>query len=256
MRLAALQAALVSAATGRDAPDAALFASLRAHRNASADERLAAYRANIKGAHLRALDQAYPVLREVLGPRYWRQLLEAELPFYGSPSPDLNAYGDFMPELLREAQRQRPELRDLPYLEALATLEWQVHRARFAADDAVFDWDAFATLPGDVQASARLLRSNALAVLQLDYRVDRIWRSHHGLDAGENDDTGDSYCCVHRSGRFDVSVTRLDREEFEMLQSLGSTPIGELSGAGTDALAQQLFVWIQRGWITGFEVDD
>jgi hypothetical protein len=107
-----------------------LFASVRAHRNASADERLDAYRANIKGAHLQALDQAYPVLREVLGPRYWRQLLEAELPVYASSSPDLNAYGDFMPELLREAQRQRPELRDLPYLEALATLEWQVHRAR------------------------------------------------------------------------------------------------------------------------------
>ena len=256
MNLAAVQAALVSAATGRDAPDAALFASVRAHRNASADERLAAYRANIKGAHLQALDQAYPVLREVLGPRYWRQLLEAGLPFYGSPSPDLNAYGDFMPELLHEAQRQRPELRDLSYLEALATLEWQVHRVRFAADDAAFDWDAFATLPGDVQASARLLRSNALAVLQLDYPVDHIWRSHNGHDAGEDDNTGDIYCCVHRSGRFDVGVTQLDREEFEMLQSLGSTPIGEFAGAGTDALAQQLFAWIQRGWITGFEVDD
>ena len=255
MKLAAIQATLVSAAIGRDAPNAALFASVRAHRNASADERLDAYRANIKGAHLQALDQAYPVLREVLGPRYWRQLLEAKLPVYASSSPDLNAYGDFMPELLREAQRQRPELRDLPYLEALATLEWQVHRARFAADDAVFDWDAFAKLPEDVQASARLLRSNALALLQLDYPVDAIWISHNGLDAGEDDDAGDSYCCVHRAGRFDVGLTRLDREEFEMLRSLDTTPIGELVGAGTDALAQQIFAWIQHGWITGFEVD-
>ena len=133
MNLAAIQAALVSAATGRDEADPALLSSVRAHRNAPASERLAAYRANVKGAHLQALDQSFPVLREVLGPRYWRQLLEAELPVYASPSPDLNCYGDFMPELLREAQRRRPELHDLPYLEALATLEWQVHRARFAA---------------------------------------------------------------------------------------------------------------------------
>ena len=167
MSLAAVQAALVSAATGRDAPDAALLASVRAHRNASADERLAAYRANIKGAHLQALDQAYPVLREVLGPRYWRQLLEAELPFYGSPSPDLNGYGDFIPALLREAQPRRPELGDLPYLESLATLEWQVHRARLAADDDVFDWEAFAMLPGERQAQARVLRSKALSLLAL-----------------------------------------------------------------------------------------
>ncbi len=196
------------------------------------------------------------MLREVLGARYWRQLLEAELPFYASPSPDLHAYGDFMPELLREAQTRRPELNDLPYLEALAMLEWQVHGARFAADDPVFDWDAFANLPEDVQAGARLVRSNALALLQLDYPVDHIWRSHNGVDAGEDSDAGDIHCCVHRVGKFDVGVTRLDREQFEILQSVSAVPIGELSGAGTDALAQQLFGWIRRGWVTGFEVDD
>ncbi len=254
MKLAAIQAALVSAATGRDEADPAFHASVRASRNASAGERLAAYRANVKGAHLQALDQAYPVLREVLGPRYWRQLLEAELPVYGSPSPDLNAYGDFMPELLREAQRRRPELSDLPYLEALATLEWQVHRARFAADDPVFDWDTFAKLPPETQAGAKLLRSNSLALLQLDYPVDAIWRSHNGVDAAADDDAGQVYCCVHRAGRFDIGVTRLSRGAFETLQSLADTAIGESHGAGDEALAQQIFGWIRRGWITGFEV--
>jgi len=254
MNLAAVQAALVSAATGRDAPDASLLRSLRAHRNASADERLAAYRANIKSAHLQALDQAYPVLREVLGSRYWRQLLEAELPFYGSPSPDLNTYGDFIPELLREAQRQRPELRDLPYLEALATLEWQVHRARLAADDKVFDWVAFAMLPGEQQAQARLLRSNALSLLVLEYPVDAIWRSHNCIE--DADDDGDEFfCCVHRAGRFDVGVTRLSAVEFAELEALATTTIGELQ-AGSDAAAQRIFAWIQRGWITGFEIGD
>lgn len=241
-----------AAATGRDTPAPALLESVRAHSNASADERVAAYRANVEGAHLQALDQAFPVLSEVLGPRYWRQLLKQSLPYYASPSADLNGYGDFMPGLLREAQEQRPELRDLPYLEALATLEWQVHLARFAADDDVFDWDAFANLPAEQQARARLLRSNALALLALDYPVDAIWRSHHGIDSDDDDGSDHVFCCVHRAGRFDVGVTRLTAVEFAELEALFSKTIGELQ-AGNDTLAQQIFGWIRRGWITGFE---
>ena len=255
MKLAAIQAAFVSAATGRNEFETALLGSVRAQGNASASERLNAYRANVKGAHLQALDQAYPVLREVLGPRYWRQLLERELPVYASPSSDLNAYGDFMPELLRRARSERPELRELSYLDALATLEWHVHRARFAADDTAFDWDTFANLPGDVQASARFLRSKALAVVQLDYPVDQIWRSHNNLETVEDGKAERTYCCVHRTGRFDVGVTRLDRKEFEMLQSASTIPIGGLTGADTEALAQQIVAWIRRGWITGFAID-
>jgi hypothetical protein len=254
LSLAAIQAALVSAATGRGEPGPALLRSVRADQRASAGERFAAYRANVRGAHLQALDSAYPVLREVLGPRYWRQLLDAELPVYASPSPDLNAYGDFMPALLRGAQRRRAELRELPYLEALAMLEWQVHRARLAADEPAFDWGAFAKLPDEVQASATLVQSNALALLEPGYPVDCIWRSHQGIDAGENELAEDICCCVHRAGRFDIGVTRLDRQEFEELQLLAAARIGAMYRDGNDALAHRIFAWIQRGWITGFEV--
>ncbi len=99
-----------------------------------------------------------------------------------------------------------------------------------------------------------MLRSNSLALLQLDYPVDTIWRSHNGVDAAADDDAGQVYCCVHRAGRFDIGVTRLSRGAFETLQSLADTAIGESHGAGDEALAQQIFGWIRRGWITGFEV--
>jgi len=256
LSLAATQAALLSAVAGRDEYDAALLASVRTHPNASADQRLAAYRANIKGAHLQALDQAYPVLREVLGPPYWRQLLESELTFFASSSPDLGAYGEFMPALLSKAQRRRPELRDLPYLDALATLEWRVHCARSTADDASFDWSVFSKLPEGLRAGARLQCSCALAVLHFDYPVDQIWRSHNGIEAGGGSETQEVYCCTHRIGRFGICVTRLDREDFEILRSIAAVPIRDLSGVDTDTLVQKIFRWIQYGWITGFRVDD
>lgn len=256
MKIADLQAALLAAATGRDEPDAKLLEWVRSDGLASASERVAAYRANVRGGHLVALEQAYHVLREVLGPRYWRQLLEREVPVFASRSPDLNGYGEFMPALLCSAQERRPELRDMPYLEDLATLEWHVHLARLAADDPVFDWEAFVSLPDERQSQARLLRSNAIALLSLDHPVDTIWRSHRGIDAPADDDASNVYCCVHRDGHFDVDVARVSQREFEVLQALSRKCVAELAGADSAALARKIFSWIRRGWIVGFEFDD
>lgn len=256
MKLADLQAALLSAATGREDPDGRLLEAVRSDGPASAGERLAAYRANVRGAHLQALDQAYPVLREVLGPRYWRQLLEFEVPVFASPSPDMNSYGEFMPALLRSVQERRPELRELPYLDALATLEWQVHLSRLAEDDPVFDWNAFANLPGERQEQARLRRSNALALLRLEHPVDTIWRSHQGIDTSSDDDGSEVFCCVHRAGRFDVGVTRISPKEYAILRALARDRIAALHGAGSVNVTRKIFSWIQRGWIVGYEIGD
>lgn len=256
MKLAEIQAALLSAATGRDEPVAELLACVRDNGLASVDERLAAYRANVRGAHLAALEQAYPVLQEVLGPRYWRQLLEFEVPVFASRSPDMNGYGDFIPLLLRQAQEDRPELRDMPYLEALATLEWQVHLSCLAADDPAFDWEAFGNLPDERRAQARLLHSNALALLHFDTPVDTIWRSHRGIDISTDDNECDVFCCVHRDGRFDAGVTRLSPQEYAVLQAVPRDGVADLHGADTEKVARMIFSWIQRGWIVGFDTDE
>lgn len=256
MRLETIQEALVAAVTGSGNP--AMHGTVRAARSVTSEKRLAVYRTNVKGAHLQALDQAFPVTREVLGPRYWRQLLEAELPLFGSRSPDLNRYGDFMPSIVGNAQQCRPELADLPYLGELATLEWKVHRARNAADDPAFDWEGFAALPDEAQAKARLQLSSALTRLRLEYPVDHIWRFHTFADASEDQRARDTVCCVHRQARFDIGVTRVDSKESALLGALPHTAVGELYNGTTaagaaDNTAQRIFEWIQRGWIVGFE---
>jgi hypothetical protein len=258
MRLATIQEALVAAVTGTGSPNRAMPGTVRAARCVPSDKRLAVYRKNVKGAHLQALDQAFPVTREVLGKRYWRQLLEAELPLFGSRSPDLNRYGDFMPSIVGEAQKCRPELCDLPYLGELAILEWNVHCARIAADDPAFDWEGFAALPDAAQAKTRLQLSSALTSLRLEYPVDHIWRVHTLADAVEDQHAKDIVCCVHKQAKFDIGVTRVDSEESALLGALPQTAVGELyngravTGAG-DNTAQRIFEWIQRGWIVGFE---
>lgn len=255
LSLAELQASMVATTTCRADVDLRLLGEIGTSQDIGAPERLAAYQGNIRGAHLQALDRAYPVTREVLGPRYWQQLLEHAVPRFGSSSPDLNAYGDFLPAVLGEAQKQRPELAPLPYLEELAGLEWAVHRARFVKDDRGFDWEGFEALTTTGRASIRLVPSSALTIVSLSYPVDDIWRAHAGDREAGNHSTGT--CCVHRSGRFGVDVSSLEPDDHGLLEVLSSTGIGHLldgsDAAESSRIARKIFDWIGRGWIVGFE---
>jgi hypothetical protein len=254
-----LQAALLATTTGRVSTDPVLAQCIRAAGRVPAQQRLEAYRANIRAAHLQALDRAYPVTREVLGQRYWRQMLEHELPGYGSASPDLDGYGEFLPGLLGKVQSGRDELAEFPYLEELAGLEWAVHCAAHARDDHEFDWTEFEMLADDGHSAGRLVPSSALTILELCYPVDEIWRSHTGAAIRDTRAPGTIACCVHRNGRFGVTVSRLERDDHALLEQLSSTRIGDLldsrDEARTAAIAQRIFDWISRGWIVGFELD-
>jgi hypothetical protein len=246
---------MIAATTSPFDVDARLLRGIGTARRIAVRERLAAYRANIRGAHLQALDRAYPVTREVLGPRYWQQLLESELPCFASASPDLNAYGDFLPAILGEVQRRRHELSSLPYLAELAALEWAVHCAGFVKDDRRFDWQAFATLTAEDHPSIRLVPSSALSIVRLHHPVDDIWRAHTGRAGNEDGSTGT--CCVHRSGRFGVTVSPLEHDDHELLEALSGKVVGDLlddhNTAGSTGIARRIFGWIERGWIVGFE---
>ena len=258
MSLAEQQTALFAAATGGVSENPALMRIIRSARRIPAHERLEAYRANIRAAHLQALNRAYPVTREVLGHRYWRQLLESELPAYASTSPDLDSYGDFLPGLIGDAQTRREELAEFPYLWELATLEWAVHRAGYTTDDPTFDWDGFTSLTDEAQSRARLVPSSALALPRFRYPVDDLWRRHTGAAAGDLGEPGVFSCCVHREGRFGVTVSRLGQDEHSLLGQVSNIGLGGVlnarDDAATAAAAQRIFAWIERGWIVGFEV--
>ena len=165
MKLAELQARMLEAVTRAGDADPELHSLIPQARDLGPEARLDAYRANIMGAHLDALDAVYPVTREVLGSRYWRQFLVQEIPEFGSPSPDLHEYGDFLPGLLGQAQKKHRELADFDYLGELAQLEWQVHLAQFKAPDPEFDWTTFQSLDPDRQMQVRFTLSPALHLM-------------------------------------------------------------------------------------------
>ncbi len=237
----------------------AMAGLINARGSAPADARLDVYRSNVAAAHIGALDHAFPVTREVLGAGYWQQLLAAEIHTFAATQADLHAYGDFVPGLLRAAQRCQPELAEFPYLADLAALEWSIHTVRFAPDTPAFDWQAFASLSDAQQTQAGLIVSAALKVFCADYPVDVIWHSHQQASDLNSEHEPQLACCIHRVNRFDVTVTRISAASADLLFALGNgASLVILAEADAEqssqALIRQLYAWIQRGWIVGFEV--
>lgn len=255
MNLAELQSRMLEAVTRPGSANPELDSLIPTARGIHPKKRLEAYRTNVRGAHLEALDAAYPVTREVLGPRYWRQLLAQEIRAFGSRSPDLHEYGDFLPELLGQAQESRKELADFGYLGELAQLEWQVHVAQFKALDPDFDWAAFQALDSGRQMRARFTLSHALHLMRLSQPVDALWHSHqeNGVILPPQSPVT---CCVHRQKLFDVTVTRLSDSEQKLLEALSEDQCLEALPAGDSQVTiRTLFNWIRCGWISGFSCE-
>ncbi len=253
MNLADLQAKMLEAVTGAARSDPKLASLIPPARGIAPETRLNVYRANIREAHLKALDDAYPVTRKVLGPRYWRQLLAREIPAFGSRSPDLHDYGGFLPELLDQAQKRREELADFDYLGELARLEWLVRMAGFQAPDPDFDWTAFRSLGKDRQARVRFVLSDALRWTRFSQPVDALWHSHqeNGQDLPPQAPVA---CCVCRKQRFDVTVRRLSEREWTLLEAIGEGRcLEEIPHSASETTARTLLDWIRRGWISGFQ---
>jgi hypothetical protein len=103
----------------------------RARGRFTQQQGLLAYQRNAAAIALRALQQSYPVLAELVGDEGFAALAQglwgAEPPEHG----DLGTWGHGLADFIA----QRPELAQEPYLADGARLDWQVHQAQRAPDD-------------------------------------------------------------------------------------------------------------------------
>ena len=176
---------------------------------------------------------------------------------FGTQSPDIHTYGAFIPELLGTLIQERTELLDYGYLAELARLEWIVHETQFCADEPGFDWLAFEAVSPVAQCDAKLLTSKTLTLFDSDYAVDAVWHSHQQIEGVSLAPAPDGMqCCISRGRSFDVRVARVSEQEAIMLRALQhGTTLNEFhakTGRGIDVIIQQLFAWIEHGYVVGF----
>lgn len=257
MKLDELQVLFVNDVVSNQPHDQTLLQKIRQDRNISAEMRLDVYRSTIRGIHFNVLDETYPVTLEVLGKKYWHQLLSNELCLDHQTTKDINQFGSMIPALLSKLSETRTELKDYVYIGDLAQLEWLVHQSSLSDDHPPFNWQRFMALSPEQQMKLRLKTSNSLKLLWSTHPVDELWVLHKDEANSTNFEQAPHgiHCCIYRDG-FNVKVARLDNQQLELLQQIENLTLAELQTeyqSDNDVLISQIFAMIKRGWIVDFE---
>lgn len=221
---------------------------------------LATYRGNIQGNCVQALRSAYPIVVKIVGEEFFAATAREYLRAHPSVSPDLNQYGERLPQFLEDF----PHTADLPYLQDVARMEWLAHRAHYSQDAVPFIGASLAGTPPERHHLLRPRLAPACALLESAWPLGRIWAIHQDdYDGAFEVDlrSGPDRILVERPG-WRARVRSLSRGDFRFLHaSAGGGTLGEALEA---ALAEDphfdpssaLARWIAAGVVTNLDTED
>ncbi len=241
---AALQAAFADALF-----DAARENGVLGHIKAHAG-RLALYRGNLTTTWDKVLSSAYPVIRQLVGDEFFSALARAYGKTRPSDSADLNQFGvhfgDFLAGFTHVA--------DYPYLPDMASLEWALHRAHYARDDAALSAAGLAALSPEEFESARFALHPACTLIKSDWAIVPLWRAHQeGSGQDFPDELAQTCFGVVARPQFRPMLEPLEGAAYAALTALaGGAPMGEALDAAFDLeddfdIAGHLQHWIGLG---------
>ena len=212
---------------------AALFdrgqeAALRPVLREGGVERLALYRGNLAAGWERALGEAYPVLRQLVGEEFFAGLARAYGKRAPSQDPDLAGFGARFADFLDSFGPAAP----YPYLPDVVRLEWAVHRAHLAPDLAPLGLDTLAALSPAALDTARFTLHPSLGLLHSRWAIATLWQAHQpgGPVLPARVDAPCAALVVRRGWR--VEVLEVDAAE---AAALGRLMAGDGFGAALDA---------------------
>lgn len=200
----------------------------------SAAARLRVYRNNARSVFERALEATFPVVRERVGPDYFRQLSH----FYRRAHPP--AAGDLHEVGRHFAVFLSVYLADSPYewLAELAALEWAIAESGVAAESTVTEAAELAVVDPESVAGVRLRFVPSLQRVSARVPVLAVWRANQP-DAGQATvdlSTGPEFILLHRTAN-GVQLRGLQAAEFAFVDSLTA---GATLGAAVETSALPL----------------
>lgn len=185
------------------------------------------YRNNVFISLSAALGDVYPVVRRLVGEKYFAQLARRYLRTHPSRSGNLHDLGRQMNQFLRGLH----DLENLPYLPDVAALEWACHEAFHAGEAAPLDFSALAD-----PANAMAALHPAVRLVASRYPVLAIWEANQAEDPGVIDlDAGGDWLVVCRRD-LEVRILRSSAGEFALLAALNDDrTLGEACDAALAA---------------------
>ncbi len=195
------------------------------------------YRGNLLAAWQKALANAFPVVRALVGEEFFDALARVYGHAHPSANGDLNRFGEHFAAFVTDFEHTR----ELPYLGDVAALEWIVHRAHYAADAIPVSRHQIARLLPHELLAARFALHPACAWLDSGFPVAQIWLAHQpGADVAlpESLERGDIALVARPLWR--AEVVRSSAGEIAALEKLRD---GESLEAAIEAALEE-----QRGF--------
>jgi hypothetical protein len=201
----------------------------------AAAQRLDVYRSNTLGALTDALADAFPVVCQLVGERFFAAVAQSFIYVQPPATSCIAEYGAGFPDFLAGFEPAR----GLPYLPDTARLDWAVHRAFHAPDAAALDPSRIATMAPADYDGLRFVPHPACRIVTSGFPVDRIWRAHHGDGDFADIDLTQGAGCRVLIDRHDTAIRLLELGEGEcaLLEMLfAGHPLGE---ALSEALSRE-----------------
>lgn len=129
---------------------------------------VALYRRLIRTNYTQVLGVTFPVLRRLVGPRYFDLLARGYMRKYPSTSGDLFQYGRSLPALLHELRGDSLQVE-------LARLEWACHEVSQAADSPPFAIEDLEILASTDPSRVTFILKPAARLLRFSLPVHRVW---------------------------------------------------------------------------------
>jgi Putative DNA-binding domain len=166
--LAHTQSAFAKALLDRTVP---VPAEIRGASRRRADRRFAVYRNNVAAGLANALAARFPVVKRLVSDEFFRAMAHvyaaADLP----RSPVMLYYGETFPGFIDDFEPARP----IPYLGDIARIEMARGLAYHAADETPLEPQAFAALPPEALAEARVRLHPSLSIITSLHPIYSIW---------------------------------------------------------------------------------
>ena len=136
------------------------------------ERRLRVYRTNVINSLTDVLAAAYPVVQRIVGDRFFRAMAQSFIESHPPLEPVLYRYGESLPEFLAAYEPGQ----NLPYLAAIARLEWARVTAYFAADAEPLDPQRLSEVEPHKLERVTFHVHPSLQVITASHPVFEIWQ--------------------------------------------------------------------------------
>ncbi len=169
------------------ADTAAALALLQRSHGLSTARRLQIYRNNLFESLTQALAAVYPVVAQLVGDDFFRQVARRFVLAHPLAAGNLHGFGRELPAVLAAL----PSATELPYLADVAALEWAWHEVYHEAGCVPLQPAQLGEVPAAQQMDLGLKFVPAARLVASAYPVLHIWQAHqpHDADAGANEFT-------------------------------------------------------------------